>query len=80
MDPAVLEDLKKAMIAKAVIKVEVFTLKIVKVQDSDMNPEMQAEVQDVIVSGIENNSAHGFNVEVIVLIALSKSTGCLQVC
>jgi hypothetical protein len=31
MDPAVLEDLKKAMIAKAVIKVEVFTLKIVKV-------------------------------------------------
>lgn len=31
-----------------------------------MNPEMQAEVQDVIVSGIENNSAHGFNVEVIV--------------
>ncbi len=29
-----------------------------------MNPEMQGEVQDVIVSGIENNSAQRLNVEV----------------
>jgi len=51
VDKATLADLQKAMIGRAVIK------------DTDMNPEMQGEVQDVIVSGIENNSAQRLNVE-----------------
>jgi len=45
-------DLKKMMTAKAIIR------------DTDMIPEMQVEVQDIIISGVENNTGQtGFNAE-----------------
>ena len=45
-----------------------------------MNPEMQGEVQDVIVSGIENNSAQRLNVEVNLLLhPVFNLLGCCQI-
>lgn len=65
IDKATLADLQKAMIGRAVIKVLIWKRYIPhSFKDTDMNPEMQGEVQDVIVSGIENNSAQRLNVEV----------------
>jgi len=66
IDKATLADLQKAMIGRAVIKVIIIQISSYE-KDTDMNPEMQGEVQDVIVSGIENNSAQRLNVEVKII-------------
>lgn len=56
-----LAQLKKEMLGTAIIKVFIY---VFINQDTDMSPDMLSEVQDTIVSGIENNSSPVLSIEV----------------